>query len=103
MNVYHFTHYFIHALFNVTNNVVRSRGRIPLGPDKFKWFAQVSRSAEPILQGTVQGGRRRGRQKKRWENNISERRGLKFCDALREAESKIKWRERVARSVALQQ
>ena len=25
-----------------------------------------------ILQGTIQGGRRKGRQKKRWEDNISE-------------------------------
>ena len=32
---------------------------------------------------------------KRWENNISEWTGLKFCDALRESENKIKWRERV--------
>ena len=72
---------------------------------KLKWFGHVSRSsglAKTILQGTVQGGRRRGRQKKRWENNISEWTGLKFCNAVREAENKIKWRERVAMSVAPQ-
>ena len=56
-----------------------------------------------ILQGTVQGGRRRGCQKKRWENNIFEWTGLKFCDALRKQENKIKWRERVARSMTPQQ
>ena len=28
--------------------------------------------AKTILQGTVQGGRRRGRQRKRWEDNIKE-------------------------------
>ena len=50
----------------------------------------------------VQGGRRRGRQKKRWENYISEWTGLKFCNILRKAENKIKWRERVAMSVAPQ-
>ena len=58
-----------------------------------KWFGRVPRSAglaKTILQGTVQGGRRRGRQKKRWENNISEWTGFKFCDALGERESKIK-------------
>ena len=44
-------------------------------------------------------GRRKGRQKKRWENNISQWTGLKFCDALRESENKLKGRERVARSV----
>ena len=59
-------------------------------------------------QGTVSiGGRtitnlRRGRQKKHWENNISEWTGLKFCNAVREAENKIKWRERVAMSVVPQ-
>ena len=37
-----------------------------------------------------------------WENNISEWRRLKFCDALREAENKIKWMKRVAMSVAPQ-
>ena len=64
-----------------------------------KWFGHVSRSsglAKAILQGAVQGGRRRGRQMKRWENNIAEWTGLKFCHAVREAESKIKWKERVA-------
>ena len=69
------------------------------------WFGHVSRSsglAKTILQGTVQGGRRRGRQKKRSENNISEWTGLKFCNALREAENKIKWRETVAMSVVPQ-
>ena len=44
------------------------------------------------LQGTVQGGRKRGRQKKRWEKNIAEWTGLRFCDAVREAENKIKWK-----------
>ena len=53
-----------------------------------------------LLQGTVQ--RRRGQQQKRWENNISEWTGSRFCNALREAENKIKWRERVALSVAPQ-
>ena len=60
---------------------------------KLKWFGNVSRSGgfvKTILQGTVRGRRRRGRQKKRWENNISEWAGLRFCKALREAENKIK-------------
>ena len=35
-----------------------------------------------ILQGTVQGGRRKGRQKKRWEGNISEWAGLGLDEAL---------------------
>ena len=56
-----------------------------------KWFGHVSRSsglAKAILQGAVQGGRRRGRQMKRWENNIAEWTGLKFCHAVREAKNK---------------
>ena len=39
---------------------------------KLQWYGHVSRSssvAKTILQGTVKGGRRQGRQRKRWENN----------------------------------
>ena len=100
---------------HITNEAVRDRIRQAIGPHddilttvkkrKLKWFGHVSRSsglAKMILQGTVQGGRKRGQQKKGWENNIAEWTGLKFCDAVREAENKIKWRERVATSVAAQ-
>ena len=48
-------------------NIVKKR--------KLKWHGHVTRSSGPaktILQGTVQGGRRRGRQRKRWEDNITE-------------------------------
>ena len=40
-----------------------------------QWFGHVSRSAglaKTILQRTVQEGRRRGWQKRHWENNISQ-------------------------------
>ena len=100
---------------HITNDAVRDRIRQAIGPYddilttvkkcKLKWFGRVSRSsglAKTILQGTVQGGTRRGRQKKRWENNIAEWTGLKFCNAVREAENKLKWRERVATSVVPQ-
>ena len=46
------------------------------------WPGDVSRSsglAKRILQGTVKGGRRQGRQRKRWENNIREWTGLEFA------------------------
>ena len=36
----------------------------------------VSGLAKTILQGTVQGKRRKGRQKKRWEDNIKEWTGM---------------------------
>ena len=40
---------------------------------KLRWFGHVTRSsglATTILQGTVKGIRRRGRQKKRWKDNM---------------------------------
>ena len=48
---------------------------------KLRWYGHISRSsgmAKTILQGTVQVARRRGRQKKRWEDNIKEWTGLGF-------------------------
>ena len=42
---------------------------------KLRWFGHVSRSsglAKTILHGTVKGKRKRGRQKKRCEDNIKE-------------------------------
>ena len=40
---------------------------------KLQWYGHVSRSSgltKTVLQGTVKGGRRQDRQKKRWEDNI---------------------------------
>ena len=42
---------------------------------------------------TVKGGTRRGRQKKRWEDNIKEWTGLEFARSQRAAENKEKWRK----------
>ena len=53
--------------------------------------------AKTILQGTVRGGRKRGRQKKRWED-IKEWTGLELSDTLRKAESREEWRELVAKT-----
>ncbi|GFO43732.1 transcription factor adf-1 [Plakobranchus ocellatus] len=42
---------------------------------KLKWYGHATRSsglAKTIMQGTVNEGRRRGRQKKRWDDNIRE-------------------------------
>ena len=50
-------------------------------------YGHISRSAgmaKTILQGTVKGERQRGRQKKRWEDNITEWTGMGFGDSLRE-------------------
>ena len=49
---------------------------------KLQWYDHVSRSsglAKTILQGTVKGGRRQGRQWKRWEDNIRKWTGLEFA------------------------
>ncbi|KAK2165675.1 hypothetical protein NP493_1357g00027 [Ridgeia piscesae] len=48
--------------------------------------------AKTILQGTVQGGRRRGRQKKRWEDNIPEWTGMTLGAAMRKTERREEWR-----------
>ena len=46
-----------------------------------------------ILQGTVKGARRQGRQKKRWEDNIREWTGLEFAKSQRAAENREKVEE----------
>jgi len=96
---------------HITNEEVRSRIRQADGPyedllttvkrRKLQWYGHVSRSAglaKVFLQGTVQGSRRRGRQKKRWEDNITEWTGLKMSDTLRRADDRWEWRKLVARS-----
>ena len=50
------------------------------------WYGHVSRSsglAKTILHGTVKGGRRQGRQRKRWKENIGEWTGLEFAKSQR--------------------
>ena len=61
------------------------------------------REKEWHYQGTVQGGRWKGRQKKRWEDNISEWTGLGMGEALRNAEDRDEWRKVVARSSLMPQ
>ena len=57
---------------------------------KLRGFGHVSRSsgsAKKILQGTVKGKRRTGRQKKRWHDNIKERKGMDFDSTPRTAKT----------------
>ena len=73
---------------------------------KLKWFGHVTRSsglAKTILQGTVQGGRRRGRQRKRWEDNIKEWTGLQWNIMLWKAENREEWRKLVVKSTVVPQ
>ena len=88
----------------------------PIGPHKdlltvvnrckLKWYGRISRSsglAQTILHGTVKGGRRQGRQKKRWKDNIREWTGLEFAMSQRAVENREKWRKLVVRSSAVPQ
>ena len=46
----------------------------------------------------MKGGRRQGRQRKRWEDNIREWTGLEFGKFQRAVENREKWRKLVAKS-----
>ena len=62
---------------------------------KLRLFGHVSRSsglAKTILQGTVKEKRKRGRQKKRWEDNIKEWTGMDFASSTRAAENRSRWK-----------
>ena len=96
---------------HVTNEQVRNRIQNAIGVHddlltmikkrKLRWYGHISRSsgmAKTILQGTVKGARRRGRQKKRWEDNIKEWTGMGFGDSLRAAEDREGWKSIVATS-----
>ena len=91
---------------HVTNEEVRAKIQQAIGPhedlliivkrSKLKWYGHVSRSsglAQTILQGTVKGERKEGRQKKRWEDNIREWTGLEFAKSQRPVENMEKMEE----------
>ena len=90
---------------HVANKAVRAKIQQAIGSHediltiakgrKLQWYGHVSRSsglAKTILQGTVKGGRRQGGQRKRWEDNIREWKGLEFAKYQRAAENREKWR-----------
>ena len=91
---------------HVTNEEVRAKIQQAIGPHedltivkrrKLQWYGHVSRSsglAKTILQGTVKG---RSRQRKRWEDNIREWKGLEFAKSQRAVENGGKWRKLVAK------
>ena len=73
---------------------------------KLQWYGHVFRSsglAKTILQGTLKGGRRQGRQRKRWEDNIREWTGLEFAESRRAVENRGKWRKLDANSSVVPQ
>ena len=92
---------------HVTNEEVHAKIQQATGPQedltivkrcKLQWDGHVSHSsglAKTILQGTVKGGRRQGRQRKRWEDIIMEWTGLDFAKSQRAVETSEKWRKQV--------
>ena len=73
---------------------------------KLKWYGHVTRSsglAKTIIQGTVQGGRRRGRQRMLWEDTINEWTGLEWNITLRKAENREESRKLVVKSTVVPQ
>ena len=89
----------------ITNDV-RNRVRATIGPHddllsivktrKLRWYGHVTRAtglANTIMQGTVPGGRRRGRPKNYWNDNIKEWTELLLAKTLRLAEDKDGWRK----------
>ena len=51
----------------------------------------------------MKGGRRQGRQRKRWEDDIREWTGLEFAKSQRAVENMEKWRKLVAKSPVVPQ
>ena len=73
---------------------------------KLQWRGRVSRSSgleNNTLQGTVKGGRRQSRQRKRWEDNIRERTGLEIAKSQRAVENTERWSKLVAKSSVVPQ
>ena len=77
---------------HVTNEEVHAKIQQAIGPHenlitivkrrKLQWYGHVFHSlglVKTILQGTVKGGKRQSRQRKRWEDNIREWTGLEFA------------------------
>ena len=94
---------------HVTNEGVRAKTQQAIGPHedlltivkrhKLQWYGHISRSlglAKTILQGTVKGERRKGRQRKRWED-IRKWTGLEFAKSQRAVENRGKWRKLVVK------
>ena len=86
---------------HVTNEEIHVKIQQAVGPHedlltivkrrKLQWYSHASCSsglAKTILQGTVKGGRRQGRQRKRWEY-IREWTDLEFAKSQRAVENRV--------------
>ena len=101
---------------HVTNEVVCAKIQQAIVPHvdllttikrhKLQWYGHVSCSsglAKTILHGTVKGGRRQGRERKQWEDNIREWTDLEFAKSRRAVENREKWSKLVAKSSVVPQ
>ena len=55
------------------------------------------------MQGSVKEGRRKGRQRKRWEDDMREWTGLEFAKSQRAVKNREKWRKLVVKSSVVPQ
>ena len=68
---------------------------------KMIWFGHVTRHdslCKTIMQGTVEGGRRRGRQRKSWSDNVKEWTDLTMPELLTQTTDRPAWRRMSASS-----
>ena len=95
----------ISYLGHKTNDYVRSTITSLVGPHepllatvkrrKLTWFGHITRHdslSKTILQGTLEGGRRRGRQRKSWSDNVKEWTDLTMSELVHEASDRCRWR-----------
>ena len=94
-----------------TNDYVRAIINTNVGPQepllatvkrrKLTWFGHVTRHdslCKTIMQGTVEGGRRRGRQRKSWSDNVKEWTELTMPELLTQSTDRPAWRRMSASS-----
>ena len=70
---------------------------------KLRCFGHVIRlnsMSKTILQGSIEGKRKRGRLKMQWQDNILKWTGLDINTAMRDAENRERWKEIVTKSTA---
>ena len=92
----HWTHYSMHTCvfyMSVGRYVRHYSGRV----------TRSSGLAKTILKRTVQGGRRRGRQRKQWEDNIKVWTGLEWNIIPWRPENSQEWRKLVVESTVVPQ
>ena len=70
---------------------------------KLRWFGHVMISnsmSKTILQGSIEGKRRRGRPKMQWQDNIVKWTGLDINKTMIAAENREGWKQIVTKSTA---